>query len=168
MNLGAKSPEGVGNFYAFSETSTKLEYWRENYTYCNNNSDKYIFEYNNPLANICGTQYDAATKKLGDGWKMPSMYEATELLTLCTWTKETVNGMEVYRVTGPNGNSIIIPIVGRKRQDDDYKTRLELAIGESPSKTSEYCYSITPIAGILKVDTMFKAWGLNIRPVYTK
>ena len=168
MNLGAKSPEGVGNFYAFSETSTKSEYWRENYTYCNNNSDKYIFEYNNPLSNICGTQYDAARKKLGDGWKMPSMYEANELLTLCTWIKETVNGVQVYRVTGPNGNSIIIPIVGRKQQDDDYKTRLELAIGESPSKTSEYCYCITPIAGDLKVDTMFKAWGLNIRPVYTK
>ena len=154
--------------FAFSETSTKSEYWRENYSYCNNNSDKYIFEYNNPLADICGTKYDAATKKLGDGWKMPSMYEANELLTLCTWTKETVNGVQVYRVTGPNGNSIIIPIVGRKRQDDDYKTRLELAIGESPSKTSENCYCITPIAGELTVDTMFKAWGLNIRPVYTK
>ena len=44
-NVGASSVEKSGDFYAWSETKTKSSYWRENYAYCNNNSNKYIFVY---------------------------------------------------------------------------------------------------------------------------
>lgn len=173
MNLGASKPSGVGGFYAFSETSTKSEYWRENYAYCNNNSNQYIFNYTNPQTNICGTKYDVATKKLGEGWKMPSLAEANELISKCTWEKETVDGSQVYRVTGPNGNSIILPIVGWKKQRKDYSTsRLHLGIGECPSKSSENTYILTAeISGQTyngAIGQEWKAWGYNIRPVYTK
>lgn len=173
MNLGASKPSGVGSFYAFSETSTKSEYWRENYAYCNNNSNQYIFEYTNPQTNICGTKYDVATKQLGEGWKMPSLAEANELISKCTWEKETIDGTQVYRVTGPNGNSIILPIVGWKKQRQDYSTsQLHLGIGECPSKSSEYTYILTAersgqtYKGAIGQE--WKAWGYNIRPVYTK
>lgn len=173
MNLGASKPSGVGGFYAFSETSTKSEYWRENYAYCNNNSNQYIFDYTNPQTNICGTKYDVATKQKGDGWKMPSLAEANELISKCTWEKETVDGIQVYRVTGPNGNSIILPIVGWKIQRQDYSTtQLHLGIGECPSKSSEYTYILTAErngqAYKGAIGQEWKAWGYNIRPVYTK
>lgn len=169
MNLGARKPTGVGGFYAFSETSTKSEYWRENYSFCNNNSNQYIFVYTNPQTNICGTKYDVATKQLGDGWKMPSLAEANELISKCTWEKETIDGIQVYRVTGPNGNSIVIPIVGLKKLSKDYSTSLlRLGIGECPSKSSEYTYVLSGQTNKGVIGQEWKAWGYNIRPVYTK
>lgn len=173
MNLGASKPSGVGDFYAFSETATKSEYWRENYAYCNNNSNQYIFDYTNPQTNICGTKYDVATKQLGEGWKLPSLAEANELISKCTWERETVDGIQVYRVTGPNGNSIILPIVGWKKQRQDYSTsQLHLGIGECPSKGSEYTYILTAERSGQTyngaIGQEWKAWGYNIRPVYTK
>ena len=172
-NLGASKPSGVGNFYAFSEINIKSGYWRENYTYCNNKSNQYIFDYTNPTTNICGTKYDVVTDQLGDGWKMPSLAEANELINKCTWNKETIDGMQVYRVTGPNGNSIILPIIGWKKQNKDYSTiELHLGIGECPSRSSEDTYILTTEKNgqITKgsIGQEWKAWGYNIRPVYTK
>lgn len=172
-NLGASSPTEIGDFYAWSETSTKSGYWEENYAFCNNYSNKYIYEYTNPLTNICKTQYDIANIKLGENWKMPSLAEVNELITLCTWDKDKVDGIEVYRITGPNGNSIIIPIVGKKRKDEEHSTsRLSIAIGEAPSNSDEDCYVISAeyygntLKGTIALE--WKAWGHNIRPVYTK
>lgn len=172
-NLGAAKPTGVGDFYAFSETKTKSEYWRENYSYCNNNSNQYIFVYNNPETNICGTKYDVATKQLGEGWKMPSLAEANELISKCTWENTTIDGVEVYRVTGPNGNSIILPVVSWKKQRKEYSTtQLHLGIGECPSKGSEDTYILTAERNGKtyngSIAQEWKAWGYNIRPVYTK
>ncbi len=172
-NLGASTPTGIGNFYAWAETSPKLEYWRENYAYCNNYDNQYIFNYTNATTNISGTNYDAATKKLGDGWKMPTLAEVNELITHCTWELIQENGVSAYRVTGPNGNSIIMPVVGWKKQDKEYTTtQLHLAIGECPSKQDEACYVITTTRFGQKhegsIGQEWKAWGYNIRPVYTK
>ncbi len=170
-NIGASKPSGVGGFYAWGETSTKSEYWRENYSYCS--ASGYDFNYFNPLADICGTQYDVATKKLGDGWRMPTLAEANELITKCTWTREDVEGVKVYRVTGPNGNSIIIPIVSWKKQAKEYTTsKLHLAVGECPSRGSDSAYVITTERQgngyVGSIGQEWKAWGYNIRPVYTK
>lgn len=172
-NLGADTPEGIGDFYAWSELNTKSEYWRENYSYCNNNANQYIFVYTNPTANICGTQYDVATVKLGEGWKMPSLAEANELISMCTWEAIEINGTQAFRVTGPNGNSIILPRVGWKKQNKEYSTtKLYIATGEAPSKSSEGCYTLsTDRNGKVYSGTIsqeWKAWGYNIRPVYTK
>ena len=40
---------------------------------------------------------------------MPTMEEFKELLSECTWTKTTLNGESVYRVTGTNGRYIFLP-----------------------------------------------------------
>ena len=170
-NVGANTPSGVGGFYAWGETSTKSEYWRENYSYCS--ASGYDFNYFNPLADICGTQYDVATKKLGDGWRMPTLAEANELITKCTWTREDVDGVKVYRVTGPNGNSIIIPITSWKKQAKEYTTsKLHLAVGECPSRGSDSAYVITTERQgngyVGSIGQEWKAWGYNMRPVYTK
>lgn len=171
-NLGASEPTEVGDFYAWSETFTKSEYWRENYSYCNNNANKYIFNYTNPLSNICGTSYDAATVKLGDGWRMPNLAEVNELISLCTWEKEEIQGVSVYRITGPNGNSIILPIVGEKKQAREYESSwLHIATGESATKNSSDFFILTDARNEYSygsIDSNWKAWGYNIRPIYTK
>lgn len=61
---------------------------------------------------ISDTDADIAKVKMGDGWRMPTGAEMKELLNNCTWTPETVNGHNGFRVTGPNGNSIFLPDTG--------------------------------------------------------
>lgn len=43
-----------------------------------------------------------------------------ELYTRCTWKKERLNGVNGYRVTGPNGNSIFLPFGGTKSGSEHY------------------------------------------------
>ena len=55
---------------------------------------------------ICGDlEYDTATNLWGTGWRMPTCKEFEELATQCTW--ELIDSNHV-RITGPNGNSIVL------------------------------------------------------------
>ena len=101
-NIGTSTPSGYGNYYAWGETSTKSSYTEANSrTYGKNISD---FSGN--------TYYDAATANWGSGWRMPTYKEFQELKEMCRWTLTTLNGRRGYRVTGPNGKSIFLPMAG--------------------------------------------------------
>lgn len=50
--------------------------------------------------------------KWGEQWRMPTRAEYQELIDKCTWNWEYVNGIQGFRVTGPNGNSIFLPATG--------------------------------------------------------
>ena len=43
---------------------------------------------------------------------MPTKAEQDELRNNCTWTWTTQNGVNGYKVVGPNGNSIFLPAAG--------------------------------------------------------
>lgn len=106
-NVGATSPEEYGGYYAWGETEEKSVYDRVTYKYNNGNSG-----YINIGSNISGTQYDVATVKWGNGWRMPTREEFEEFRTKCTWAPYTYNGVKGCKVTGPNGNSIFLPCAG--------------------------------------------------------
>ena len=55
---------------------------------------------------------DVAHVKWGGDWRMPTRAEQDELRNNCTWEWTALNGVNGYRVTGPNGNSIFFPVVG--------------------------------------------------------
>ena len=55
---------------------------------------------------------DAATVNWGGLWRMPTVAEMIELREKCTWNWTTQNGVEGYKVVGPNGNSIFLPAAG--------------------------------------------------------
>ena len=99
-NLGATSPEEVGYYYAWGETSSRSFFSSGNYYYNNN----YI-----TLYDISGTEYDAATFELGGTWRMPKKSELEELSQNCSRSETTINGMVCMILTGPNGNTLIIP-----------------------------------------------------------
>ena len=105
-NIGADTPEGLGQLYAWGETSTKSDYSENAYEHFKNSEYTYIG------VNICGTKYDAAHTLWGNGWRMPTRSEIRELTTRCTWEPEERNGMNGYRVTGANGNHIFLPAAG--------------------------------------------------------
>ena len=101
-NVGATTPEEYGDYYAWGETSPKEEYTEEN---CST--------YGKQMSDIAGNaQYDAATANWGGSWRMPTYDELEELITKCTLTWITQNGVNGYNVEGPNGNSIFLPAAG--------------------------------------------------------
>ena len=56
---------------------------------------------------------DAATRKLGSLWRMPTKEEIRELLDHCTWNWTTQDGKNGYEVKSKtNGNSIFLPAAG--------------------------------------------------------
>lgn len=109
-NVGAKSPKDYGDYYAWGETETKSNYDGGTYKLFWDDIDGDGYgEFVNIDNNISGTSYDVASVKWGDGWRMPTYDEFKELLEKCSWTFTYYEG---YKVTGPNGNSIFLPLPG--------------------------------------------------------
>ncbi len=111
FNLGATSPDELGNEFAWSET----EPGKKGYAYIrglNDENGKPMYnERGNSLYEYSGMKkYDAAAVFWGDGWRTPSKEEVYELLYNCKWSRKKENGREGYVVTGKNGKSIFIPI----------------------------------------------------------
>lgn len=104
-NLGASTPEEYGFKYAWGETETKNSFTVENYTFFDNSMKTYIFL----KEDISGTEFDAATVNLGNGWRMPSYFDFAELERECTWEWIKVNNVLGFKITGKNGNSIFMP-----------------------------------------------------------
>ncbi len=101
-NVGATTPEGYGSYYAWGETTTKESYYESNCT-----------TYGQQISDFSGNAtYDAARANWGSTWRMPTKAEMEELVNNCTWTWTTQSGVNGYRVTGPNGNSIFLPAAG--------------------------------------------------------
>ena len=106
-NIGASSPEEYGGYYAWGETEEKNYYDWSNYVYCY--GDNYCI---NIGIDIAGTEYDVASVKWGNLWRMPSIEQIHELLENCTRTWTTLNDVNGTLVTGPNGASIFLPTTG--------------------------------------------------------
>ena len=94
-NLGATSPERLGNSYYWGETTTSIV---NNTMYVNVGDD------------ISGNaRYDAARTQWGGDWRMPKFGDFYELVYECDWYWSTYNGVNGYKVYGPNGNYIFLP-----------------------------------------------------------
>ncbi len=109
-NVGANSPEEFGDFFAWGEVEPKANYNDSNYKW---GTEEYGHKtkYNETDGKIVlDPEDDAATQNWGGDWRMPTLEEMTELLTLCTWTWTTQNGVCGCKVTSRmNGNSIFLP-----------------------------------------------------------
>ena len=108
-NVGASKPENFGSYFAWGETSEKSSYSWDNYKYGSN-----ALNCRNIGNDISGTSYDAAYVNWGSNWRMPNEKEMGELISKCSITKATQNGVDGFLVTGPNGNSIFLPTANAK------------------------------------------------------
>ena len=105
FNVGSNSPERYGDYFAWGETETKVNY-------SSSNSVTYGDE---DMEDISGdATYDAATANWGSTWRMPTNDEFEELIDSCTWKWSSYEATSVkgYTVTGSNGNSIFLPAAG--------------------------------------------------------
>ncbi len=159
-NVGAERPEEYGDLFAWGETAPKEDYSEENYKYYVNGS------YEEIGYNISGTRYDAATAQWGGKWRMPTLSEVRELLA-CDWERATLNGVNGYRVTGCNGNSIFLPAAGyqpgTERQDAGEWQGYYWASTLNRSMPSS-AYTLN-FRGYDDVWTASRAYGFSIRAV---
>lgn len=157
-NVGATSPEGYGNYYAWGNTTPAT-----NNAYTIGNSSTY----GKQVGDISGNaQYDAARYNWGGTWRMPTASEYTELYSSCTWQWTTQNGVNGYKITGPNGNHIFMPAAGYR-----YSFNANYVGSEGWYWTSMPAYDNNNANGV-KFDSVSKTvlvtgreCGLTIRPV---
>lgn len=165
-NVGAESPEGYGDYFAWGETTTKSSYTESNsVTYGLSISE---FESRGIIGsdgNLTAA-YDAATANWGSPWRMPTLDEIKELLDKCTWSWTTQNGVNGYKVTGPNGNSIFLPAAGYR-----YETSLR-GVGSrgtywsaTPYSDSNYAYYLNFLDDYYDRECYDRDRGFAVRPV---
>ena len=110
---------------------------------------------------------DVASVKLGGKWRMPTDAEWTELMTKCTWTWTTLNGVNGRLVTSTNGNSIFLPAAGYR-----CGTRLDYAGSHGSYWSSSLTTDDPDYAWLVSFDSDYvirrdfdRYFGLSVRPV---
>ncbi|MCQ2232543.1 MAG: DUF1566 domain-containing protein [Paludibacteraceae bacterium] len=163
VNIGATTPEECGDYFAWGEIESKDSFYIDNYQWYDTTTHRYTkYSFGDTLL----PADDAATAIWGSEWRMPTPDEFKELQGT-----GRINFNQYVKITGPNGNFIILPAAGSKREklsgkgsnaqywtstlykhSDSEALYLQYKKGSStPSTESEYRYS-----------------GLTIRPVRTK
>ena len=178
-NVGASSPEDLGDRFAFGETETKTSFTKENYKHYTQGGasiiDKDGFKTGTvddkwPLAgkDIAGTNDDVAHVKWGGKWRMPTKDQYQELIDKCNWKYTEKNGVEGYKISSRKTRKwIFIPIrplnyhgISYAEWDDfDYFYRTS----SSGSYAVEANYLSSDDKKELYQKTDFK--GLRVRPV---
>ena len=116
-NVGGNSESPIGGLYGWADpTGEKTSLNVEDYVPLRK------FQSNQIPTNISGTEYDIATAKWGQSWRIPSKEDWKELIEKCKWTKEKAFHVYGYRVEGPNGNSIFLPNTGLRFGETIYNT----------------------------------------------
>ncbi len=130
VNLGATKPEEYGDYYAWAEIEPKASYSWNTYKYCDGYSGSMNKYSNGTMFNPMFTDNkyeiepsdDAAHMNWGGDWRLPTRTEYDELLDEgnCSWVWMTINGINGYKVTSYNGNSIFLPATGYKESAPAY------------------------------------------------
>ena len=175
-NVGAKSPEEYGSYFAWGETSTKSSYDWSTYKYCKRSRDS-LTKYN--TSSSSGTvdnkteldlSDDAAYVNWGSEWRMPSKGQFAELINSSYTKTEWVTQNNVYgrRITSlKNGNSIFLPAAGYRNDSSLFNA------GSYGLYWSRTLYSSYPLnawylffySGDVSPYSNYRDYGLSVRPV---
>ena len=122
-NVGADTPEGYGDYYAWGETQPKEVYDWNSYRYGTFTFESYVlYKYctskNYGLdgfvdsLTVLEPDDDVVRACWGEDWRMPTIDEWEELFqnTTCVWT--ALNGVDGWLFTALNGNSLFLPAAG--------------------------------------------------------
>ncbi|MBO7651371.1 MAG: hypothetical protein J6S84_01470, partial [Bacteroidales bacterium] len=159
-NVGATTIEGLGNYYAWGETSPKPRYTSDNYTY-----DAY--------SDILPLSDDAAAVNWGDGWRMPTDEEMVELYDNCDYTftiwNDTVRGLLL--TSRINGNTIFLPAAGNGFEDYTTASQYECELFYWTSSIADYpqaysLYYYRPYDNLSAETTFNRYQGLSVRAVF--
>ena len=107
-NIDAMSPSATGGYYAWGETMSKDTYSWATYAYCSGTAATCEDIGEDISRNL---SYDRAYNFNATMW-LPTASQWNELITKCTWTAATVDGVKGYNVKGPSGKTIFLPFSG--------------------------------------------------------
>ena len=198
-NIGTTEPTELGDYYAWGETSTKKEYYSTNYKYYKAKYSIEVLKYNEKDGKtVLELNDDAARANIGAGYRIPTKEDWEELLEDCKWEAVTTTLSEIidpsqtkiiarWKVTGPNGNSIVLPMTSGFRADgwgvrpdnDTYYTTANL-YPPADELSDEYKYQKavaltwpmfakeTSSEGIEEPSfkSIFRDFGVVVRPVF--
>ena len=182
-NVGASSPEEYGGYYAWGETSEKDEYTDDTYIwwttegvkwylsgkitkYCNNDSETHndIGCYDGRGVLEAGD--DVARAVMGGNWRMPTKKEITELTYNCKRKYTSVNGVPGFVLTGPNGNSIFLPLSGYKYEGElCYKNKVGCFWGSTVDSSCDRADHLYCSEGSFLGLYNMRYYGYNVRAV---
>ena len=124
-NVGANSPTGTGNYFAWGETITKQKYTSSTYKYMIDwKLTKYCTQESRGSVDNKTTldlSDDVANQQWGGSWRMPSDSDFEELCNYCKITNTTKNSVSGILITGPNGKSIFMPETGCYDDTGEYR-----------------------------------------------
>ncbi len=167
-NVGADTPEGYGDYYAWGEIQPKSTYSWNSYQYGNGSTfTKYTGS--DGLTTLL-PEDDAAVAIWGNGWRMPTKEEFEELYnnTTVTWTQQ--NSVTGCLFTATNGSSLFLPAAGFREQSSLYDTGSGCYYWSS-SLTPDFpsiAWSLESIISAIDIDMgywFYRYYGLPVRPV---
>lgn len=197
-NLGTTDPTQLGDYYAWGETSTKKKYYSDNYKHFKTDGGIKVLKYNEKDGKtVLDLNDDAARANIGAGYRIPTKEDWEELLEDCKWEAVTTTLSEIidpsqtkviarWKVTGPNGNSIVLPMTGGFRangwgvqpDNDTYYTTANLYPADELSDKDKYQKAValtwpmfakeTSSGGIKEPSfkSIYRDFGVVIRPVF--
>lgn len=157
-NVGAIAPKEYGGYYAWGETEEKSDYSELTYSF---KEKKRTLDPENDVAHV----------KWGGSWRMPTKAEMDELCNECTWTWTQLNGVDGMKVTGPNGNSIFLPVAGIRSSTSLVLNGSEGCYWSNTSDGNYVAYYLVFNSGIQRCQTytyQANARGYSVRPVMDK
>lgn len=125
-NIGANSPEEYGNYYGWGDVTG------QNVTRGTENSYENDYEFpprkttDSLPSSITNGPFDMAKANWGNKWRLPTKIEAEELLSKCKISRAVkINGNYCFKITGPNGNYIYLPLSDLRYDDGIFIRRGE-------------------------------------------
>lgn len=161
MNIGASTPEGYGDYFAWGETETKNDYSTDAYTYTDNPT-------------VLPANHDAAAVKWQGNWRMPTVNEYQELFNNCKKEWTTSNGVNGYKLTGTKtgykDKSIFFPAAGKRyntmplQSAETYGYYWSSSLYNGTNTNSACCFRFCSTLAEWNLN-YFRYYGLPIRPV---
>ena len=171
MNVGATTPEGYGDYYAWGETSTKETYNWGTYFDTNDGGNTFTKYNNDGGKKVLAPEDDAAHVNWGGSWRMPTRSEWQELIDNCTWTWTTQNGINGYKVkskkAGYTDKFIFLPAAGYRNDSGLYYVG-SYGVCWSSSLYEDYSYGAWNVGIYSDGHDPFSSrryYGLSVRPV---
>ena len=192
-NMGTTDPTKPGDYYAWGELSTKKEYYSDNYKHFGKHG---VIKYNEKDGKeVLELEDDAARVNLGVGYRIPTQKDWEELLEDCKWEAVTTTLPEIvdpsqkkviarWKVTGPNGNSIVLPTTSGFRADgwfvqrdyNIYYTTANLYPAEQLSDKDKYQKAVALTWPMFETSSgsieepsfasIYRDFGIVVRPVF--
>lgn len=192
-NMGTTDPTEPGDYYAWGELSTKKEYYSDNYKHFGKHG---VIKYNEKDGKeVLELEDDAARVNLGVGYRIPTQKDWEELLEDCKWEAVTTTLPEIvdpsqkkviarWKVTGPNGNSIVLPTTSGFRADgwfvqrdyNIYYTTANLYPAEQLSDKDKYQKAVALTWPMFETSSgsieepsfasIYRDFGIVVRPVF--